>query len=171
MVLDECFMEFCETESSMLPEMEQYDNLIIIRAFTKIFAIPGVRLGYLICSNHVLRERIQRQLPEWNLSAFAQAAGCTCAKQMHFVKKTAAYVREERKFLTEELKRLKVTVYPGEADFLLIYSEQPLYERLLEKGILIRDCENFRGLKKGFYRIAVKTREENEVLIRNLSDR
>lgn len=169
-VLDECFVEFCGEEWSVIQETGQYENLILVRAFTKIYSIPGVRLGYLVCSNSELWERIRRQLPEWNLSCFAQAAGYECAKQKGFIQKTADYIKQERFFLKEGLEQLGLNVFKSEANFLLIQSEVPLYERLLEKGILIRDCENFRGLSKGFYRIAVKSREENELLLRAMGE-
>lgn len=169
-VLDECFIDFCGKEYSVLSEIAQYENLILVRAYTKIFAIPGVRLGYLVCSNEELSAQIKRQLPEWNLSTFAQAAGCACAGQEAFIQRTVEYVRVERKYLSEQLKRIGLQVYPTEADFLFIYSEYPLYEKLLAQGILIRSCENFKGLGKGFYRIAVKSHKENEILINKLEE-
>lgn len=169
-ILDECFVEFCGVDYSMLNEIGAFPNLIIVRAFTKIFSIPGVRLGYLVCGNSILRGKISRHLPEWNISCFAQAAGCACARQAEFVEKTADFVSKERLFLEEGLKNAGVGVFEGRANFLLIYSELPLYERLLEKGILIRDCKNFRGLSKGFYRIAVKGRKENEVLLKAVEE-
>lgn len=164
-VLDECFIEFCGGEHSMLSELDSFENLMILRAFTKIFAIPGVRLGYLICGSRKLYRRIERQLPEWNVSCFAQAAGAACAKQTTYIEKTAEFVRKEREFLRERLIQAGFEVFPSEANFLLVYSRIPLYERLLEKGILIRDCANFQGLSQGYYRIAVKTRRENEILL------
>ncbi|MGN0349312.1 MAG: pyridoxal phosphate-dependent aminotransferase [Roseburia sp.] len=165
-VLDECFIEFCGEEYSMLQEIEEFPNLILVRAFTKIFSIPGVRLGYLVCRNRRILEKTGRQLPEWNVSGFAQAAGVACALQTTFLKKTVRYVKKEREFLKEGLRRLGMKVYPGEANFLFLYSEQLLYDELLKNGMLIRDCENFRGLAKGFYRIAVKSRKENERLLK-----
>lgn len=167
-VLDECFIEFCGNHFSMLSETEEFDNLILVRAFTKIFSIPGVRLGYLLCKNQSLRTKIASQLPEWNLSCFAQEAGCICAEQTEYVIKTVEYTRKERNFLEDELKRKGFQVFPSMANFIMIYSESPLYESLLEKGILIRDCRNFRGLGRGFYRIAVKSRKENELLLENM---
>lgn len=169
-VLDECFVEFCENDISMIPEISDFENLVVVRAFTKIFSIPGVRLGYLMCSNPALMERIRRQLPEWNLSCFAQAAGCVCAELGGFVRKTAAYVKTERSFLEEGLKQAGLKVFPSETNFILVYSEMPVYEYLLERGILIRDCKNFRGLGEGFYRIAVKTRKENEMLLKMIGE-
>lgn len=173
-VLDECFMEFCETDrerpKSMLGEIGQYENLLLVRAFTKSFAMPGVRLGYLVCSNVELREKIHRQLPEWNLSVFAQRAGVACAEQSEqYLRDTVEYVKNEREYLRKGLEALGIRVVSGEADFLLLHTTQPIYDRLLAKGILIRNCENFRGLGAGYYRIAVKKHEENELLLQELA--
>ena len=164
-VLDECFLEFCENDWSIMGEQAELDHVLIVRAFTKIFAIPGVRLGYLVCRNREFLEKIEHQLPEWNVSCLAQAAGCACALQGEYVKKTKFYIKKERVRLERGLTELGIRVFPGTANFILLYSSQPLYEKLLKKGILIRDCENFRGLSKGFYRIGVKTENENQVLL------
>ena len=167
--LDECFIEFCGREHSMLSELPNLDTLLIVRAFTKIFAIPGVRLGYLLSENAALLDRIKRQLPEWNLSVFAQAAGIACAGQSAFLEETADYVRRERRFLAERLEGLGLRTVPGEAGFILVHSGKDLYHGLLRQGILIRSCDNFRGLSEGFYRIAVKSRRENEMLLEALA--
>ncbi len=165
MVLDESFIEFCGERFSMLTEIEALDRLILVRTFTKIFSIPGVRLGYLICSSPEIRLKIATQLPEWNLSGFAQEAGCVCMGQREFIRETENYIKTERQFLEEGLKEKGFQVFPSCANFIMFYCEESLYEKLLEKGILIRDCRNFRGLCKGFYRIAVRTRKENEILL------
>lgn len=169
-VLDECFIEFCEEGTSMLPKLAEYPNLMLVRAFTKIFAIPGVRIGYLLCENAALIQEIKRHLPEWNLSTFAQAAGIACASEWEFVERTRAFLKEERHFLAEGLRKAGFTVFPGAANFLLVQTEIPLYEALLKQKILVRDCSNFRGLGKGFYRIAVKSREENETLLEKIGE-
>lgn len=169
-LLDECFIDFAERGESMLPELETYDKLLIIQAFTKIFSIPGVRIGYAACSNAGMLEKLKRQLPEWNLSAFAQEAGIACAGEVDFIEKTKCYVADERKYLTEGLRRAGVLVYGSEANFLLVHSERPLYCSLLEKGLLIRDCKSFTGLPEGYYRIAVKSRRENEELMKVIGE-
>ena len=154
----------------MLSEIEKYDNLIIVRAFTKIFAIPGVRLGYLVSSNQRMLEKIKRHLPEWNISCLAEAAGVACTKETAFIERTVKFVESERQYLTTELEKLGFQVYPSRTNFILFYSEQEFYERLLERGIMIRDCSNYRGLKKGFYRVAVKSREDNDKLLKVLGE-
>ena len=170
-VLDECFIEFTDgwEARTFFKRTGEFKNLIVVRAFTKIFAIPGVRLGYLVCENKAVKERIKDQLPEWNLSVFAQRAGAAAAGEEDYRRKTVTFLKEERSYLVTQLEKLGIRVFPGEANFLLLYSELPLYEELLKQGILIRDCSNFRGLKTGYYRIAVKTRGENDRLLRALA--
>lgn len=165
-VVDECFIEFCGDRFSLLSEIWQSEHLILVRAFTKIFSIPGVRLGYLICKNKAIHTKIAGQLPEWNLSCFAQEAGCICAEQTAFIEETKKYIEKERQFMETRLMQSGIKTFPSVSNFITIYSDQPLYGKLLERGILIRDCSNFRGLGKGFYRVAVKSRKENEMLIR-----
>ncbi len=171
-VLDECFIEFTEgwEQYSFLRRVGEFPNLIVVRGFTKIFAIPGVRLGYLVCDNLELIKKIEEQLPEWNLSVFAQKAGIAAAKETAYRMKSAEAVKTEREYLTGELQKLGVLVYPSEANYLMVYTEYPLAEELLKRGILIRDCSNYRGLTEGYYRIAIKQREENEKLLAEIGE-
>lgn len=169
-VLDECFIDFCGQAVSALADCGEFPNVIFIRAFTKIFAIPGVRIGYLINHDETLLKRIEKQLPEWNLSTFAQNAGLACVREQEYITDTVTYIGQEGIFLSEELEKMGFEVYPHAANFILIYTELPLYKRLLEKGILIRDCSNFKGLGKGYYRIAIKRREENKQLLNTIGD-
>lgn len=170
LVVDECFLEFCRDGASALPFLEAYDRLIVVRAFTKIYAVPGVRLGYLACGNRDFIQKVTKQLPEWNLSVFAQEAGVCCLKQRAYRKKTAGYVEKERDFLTEGLRRLGIKTYESDANFILLSSGLPLRRELLKRGILIRECGNFKGLSQDYYRVAVKKRSENEKLLKALGD-
>ena len=145
--------------------MEEYPNVLVVKAFTKLYAIPGARLGYLFGGEKELVARIAEQLPEWNISCFAEAAGIAALEEKIYCERTVSYLEKERAFLTEELTRREILVYPGEADFLLLQTELPLYEKLLEQKILIRDCSNYRGLEKGYYRIAVRNHEDNQKLL------
>lgn len=170
-VLDECFIEFVDSNYSMIPSLEEtFSNVMIVRAFTKIFSIPGVRLGYLYCLNEGLLQCVKEQLPEWNLSSFGQAAGCACTRELSFVERTSRYIRAEREYLESGLERIGVSYIESDANFILIKSEQPLYEMLLKRGTLIRDCENFRGLGKEYFRVAVKSRQDNERLLKQMEE-
>lgn len=171
-LVDECFIEFTgkEVAHSLKYAISDYPNLIVVRAFTKIFAIPGVRLGYLFCQNQILRNAIERQLPEWNLSVFAQAAGVAACKESDYLGQTVRWLQQERAYLAAQLNLAGIRVFPSETNFILVQAELSLYEDLLKRKILIRDCSNFRGLEKGFYRIAVKCHEENEELLRTIGE-
>lgn len=164
LVLDECFMELTGKEQtySFLKRLDEFPNVVVIRAFTKLYAIPGVRLGYLVCEQN-LAEKIRLQLPEWNLSVFAQRAGVAAIKEQEYIVRAAVCIQTQRQFLLEELQAAGCSVFDSDADYLLFYSEMPLYELFLQRGILIRDCSNFRGLQRGYYRIAVKSEEQNRM--------
>lgn len=168
-ILDECFIEFTD-EESMTGLVDKYPNVIIVRSFTKIYAIPSVRLGYAICSDDSVSDAIRRHLPEWNVSGIAHCAGVECFKCTDYITKTKEYVKKERDFLSVELRKLGIKVYDSSANYIFIYFENTLYEMLLNRGLLIRDCSNFRGLREGYYRIAVKTHEENKHLINVLNE-
>lgn len=169
-VADECFMDFCEKNYSVLPLLCDYDNLIVVRAFTKLFAIPGVRLGYMLSKNEAVRQKVQRNLPEWNVSVLAQMAGEACIMESEYIKETASYVSGQRRLLSDGLKKLGFKVYKSDADFILFYSKLPLYDILLNKGILIRDCSNYVGLSEGYFRVAVKTFNENVRLLKVIGE-
>jgi len=151
-----------EQKYSFLSHLEEFPNVVVVRAFTKLYAIPGVRLGYLVCEQ-TLAEKIRLQMPEWNLSVFAQRAGVAAIKEQGYVARAVACIQTQRLFLREELKAAGCIVYDSDADYLLFYSEKKLYELFLQRGILIRDCSNFRGLQSGYYRIAVKSEEQNRI--------
>lgn len=169
-VADECFMGFCEKNYSVLSLLCDYDNLIVVRAFTKLFAIPGVRLGYMLSKNEAVRQKVQRNLPEWNVSVLAQMAGEACIRESEYIKETASYVSGQRRLLSDGLKKLGFKVYKSDADFILFYSKLPLYDILLNKGILIRDCSNYVGLSEGYFRVAVKTFDENVRLLKVIGE-
>ena len=168
-VLDECFIEFAGVEHSLVKDIDSYPNLCIVRSFTKIFAIPGVRIGYAVCSDIEFVRKINTHLPEWNISAFANAAGIECTKCNDFVKESVEYVREQRNYLSLELKKLGIKVFDSDCNFILIKDKRNLSDLLLNKGILIRNCSNFRGLSNEYYRISVKSQSENEKLMSELA--
>lgn len=167
LILDECFVTFTGEEErySFLKKYRNYPGVVIVRAFTKLYAMPGVRLGYLVCRDIALTEAVRGDLPEWNLSVFAQQAGCVACGQRAYVKHSVTFVCRERDWLREQLLKIGITVFASNANFLMIKDGRPLAKELLKKGILIRDCSNYRGLSGGYYRIAVRRREENERLL------
>jgi len=170
LILDECFIDFVCEGRSMLSYINKYSNLCIIRSFTKIYSIASVRLGYMICSDLQFVQKVRKHLPEWNVSGIAQAAGVACLDEYEHQKKCAYYVKEANNKLTNDLNEIGIETFPSYANYILFRDERPLFDELLSRGILIRDCSDFRGLNKGYFRTAVKTFEENDVLIEALRE-
>lgn len=171
LLVDECFLALSGGDEDSLIHRIGEEGLpptVVLRAFTKTFAIPGVRLGYAVCSGS-LAARIQRELPEWNLSVFAQYAGLAALEPSGYIAASVEMIAQEREYLTAELKKLGLRVFPSDANYILFQSrDRELHRKLLDKAILIRDCRDYHGLTAGFYRAAVRTRRENTALLRCL---
>ena len=170
-VLDECFIEFTDVRDDYMDYFyrNHFSNLIRVSAFTKTYAIPGVRLGYMIADEKIV-DKVCLQLPEWNISIFAERAGLACLADTDYLKRTRSFLRSERQFLSAGLLNYDIGSLRGEADFLLVRARSDLYEKLLEKKILIRSCANFTGLDDTYFRIAVKDRAKNVRLFEALSE-
>lgn len=148
--------------------VRKYSRLFIVRSLTKILALPGIRTGYLLsCPDNI--DGVRRQLPEWNLPVTGEAAireGIRILGETDYVHRALELIRAEREFLTGELRGLGIEVLDSDTSFLLLKGPCDLYEELLAREILIRDCSDFEGLSGGYYRIAVKSRQDNEKFIR-----
>ncbi len=141
------------------------DTLIVLKAFTKIYAMAGLRLGYALFGSRRYAERVRDTGQFWSVSSPAQTAGIAALSEKEYLFKTADVVEAERKYLCGELKRLGIQTYPSDANFILLRSARPLDRLLLREKILIRCCENYSGLDGSYFRIAVRTHEENTALI------
>lgn len=170
LVVDECFLDFVkEPENYTLKDqLDQYSNLFLLKAFTKRYAMAGVRLGYGLSSNTDLLEKMELMTQPWNVSTMAQAAGIAALKETDYVEQGRQMVFQERDYLMSEMKRLGLKVYPSQANYLFFQGPETLFEDCVKQGILIRDCSNYEGLEKGYFRIAVKLHGENEKLIQAL---
>lgn len=167
-LIDECFMELSDEPSrSLIEKAKLPGKAMILRAFTKSFAIPGVRLGYMVSGDKALIESIQRQLPEWNISVQAGYAGEAALRSTDSLEKAGSLIRKERAYLKRSLEAMDFEVCGSDTCFLLIRydMENDLYEELLKEGILIRKCDDYRGLDGSWYRIAVRKHEDNSILI------
>ncbi|MBE5839923.1 MAG: aminotransferase class I/II-fold pyridoxal phosphate-dependent enzyme [Butyrivibrio sp.] len=176
-ILDECFMGFVENSDSRSCQklLADHPHLILLDAFTKLYCIPGIRLGYCISSNNELIKALYDAQPEWSVSTYAQLAGKEALSEERYVKRTVELVSTERDYLIKELRLLGFEVYDSQANFILfnvastLKKNRNLQEYLAKKHhILIRSCDNFKGLTEGDYRIAVKLHDENELLIEAL---
>lgn len=172
LIVDECFMDFAD-EGLRCRKLYDSENVIIIRAFTKICAMPGIRTGYSISKDKAFNLRLRQTGQCWGVSVPAQVAGAEAARVLRdsdYIKDTRDLIKKERCYLATELEKLGIKVYQSEANYLLFYSERELCETLLKNGIAIRNCENYEGLKKGYYRIAVRKHEDNKRFIKYMQE-
>ena len=169
LVVDECFNEFLEhpEQNTLKGVLKTGTNSVILKAFTKSFAMPGLRLGYGLCGNGDLAERIFSCGQPWGVSIPAQAAGVAALQEQGYLERMRRLIQTERRWLSENLARLGLCVFPSEANYILFRTETeiPLRERMEQRGVLIRACGNYRGLDNRYYRIAVRGHGENERLI------
>ncbi|MCR4694065.1 MAG: aminotransferase class I/II-fold pyridoxal phosphate-dependent enzyme [Pseudobutyrivibrio sp.] len=167
LLIDECFLPLSRGwDKSFAGSIKEEDKIIILRAFTKSFGVPGVRIGYGLCSNADLCQLIRNHLPEWNISVFASGVADACLDNLDYVKEQREIIDREREFLSNELKKEGIKAYISDANYILFYTDDlNLKEKLLKDKILIRDCSDIRGLHRGFYRIAVRGHQENIALV------
>lgn len=171
-LVDECFLPFLDDPDAhtLKGKLKDYPNLIILRAFTKLYAMAGLRLGYILCSDEKMMERFWLYEQPWNVSLPAQVAGVAALADEAYLEKTKAWLASERPFLASALRSLGMTVYGSQANYMFFkcHKRQDLKERMAGQKVLIRSCANYRGLDARFYRVAVRQRAENEKLIEAL---
>lgn len=163
--VDECFLDLSEGGRSLSGELAANTQLIILKAFTKSYGMAGLRLGYCLSGDEGLLEKMAGTVQAWNVSTPAQAAGVAALREQEHVQKARRTFAVERPRLKKELEALGFWVCPSEANFLLFHAPEGLHRKLRRKGIAIRDCSNYPGLSSGWYRIAVRQHEENQILI------
>lgn len=170
--LDECFWDLTDPDKAFLLEdaLNDGDRALLLHAFTKAYGMAGVRLGYAVSKNRELLMKMSETAQPWNVSTLAQRAGLAALDCSDWAENARALFKAEKAYLMKELTALGVSVFYGDANFLLLSDVPKLYEGLLKKGILVRDCENYRGLQKGDVRIAVRTHAENQALIAAISE-
>ncbi|WP_026507471.1 pyridoxal phosphate-dependent aminotransferase [Butyrivibrio sp. MC2013] len=168
-IIDECFLPICEDykERTALKFLKDYPDIMIIRSLTKLYSMPGIRSGYAISGSRYWEEDIRRALPEWNMGSLVQLASIAALRDDRYLEESLAYIRQEKDRLMQALLFMGLDLIPGRANYLMIRSrDTDLKAALLEKGILIRALDNYAGLfPKGFYRICVRKKEDNDRLI------
>ena len=180
--VDEAFVEFVEDweNESIINSKENKENLFVIRAFTKFFAIPGLRLGYGICFNNNLLKKMLEKKEPWSVNNIADLAGKTVLDDENYIQKTKEWIKDQKKYMYENLNKIEgLRAYKTEVNFILLKIEDNLLEKgldvknlrkkMLEKGILIRDASNFIYLNKHYFRLAIKDKLNNEKVIETLT--
>jgi adenosylcobyric acid synthase len=172
-VIDEAFLDLTESIKSFCSE--DLPNIIVLVSLTKTFSIPGLRLGIAL-AKPAWAVQIRKAQAPWSVNALAQRVGKEAVEDIAFVQRSREYVRERRIKLESALNSINgLKVFPSQTNFLLLKINrwgmdcQTLSEQTLAKGLAIRPCANFRGLGPNFFRVAVRSEEENETLFETLN--
>lgn len=165
LVIDEAFIDFARKES-VIHDVKNNPYLIVLRSMTKFYALTGLRIGYSVFHESVIKKIIAYKEP-WTVNSLAQKAAVTALMDTRYAEQTRMIIAEEKRYLEGELGDMGIEYLPSEVNFYMLRIERAkkIIEQLYKKGILIRNCDNFRGLDGSFIRIAVKTRRVNEILI------
>lgn len=169
LLLDEAFADFCP-EVSLLGHFHN-SHLLILRSLTKFYALPGLRLGFLLLPRRLRAAFLAHKEP-WSVNTLAEAAARAALADEEFAHRSRRFMAEERPWLANELARhTGAKVYPATANYLLLETPRgpALLTGLLQQGIALRDCANFRGLNAHFLRTAVRSRQENQRLLAALA--
>ena len=178
LLVDEAFIEFTDNypNNSIVSKLNEHPNVIVVRAATKFFGMPGIRLGYGISFNKDLISEIKNKLEPWNINTSGVIAECIFRDQ-DYILKSREWISAERAWLYNKLKGISgITIYPSSANFFLInilidnIDGEKLKARMIKKGILIRTSEGFTHLSPFHIRVAIKDRKSNEKLILALKD-
>lgn len=173
LIVDETFIEFADSEEerSLVNMVEKSKNLFIIRAVTKFFGIPGIRLGYGISSSRELLQKMYDEKEPWTINSFADSASDFIFKEEEYIRKSKEYFSKERVCMINEINKIDgIKAFNSDANFILVRFENrnvlDVKENLLKRaGLLIRDASNFIGLDSSFARVAIKNHEQNTVLV------
>ncbi len=181
--IDEAFIEFLADgmKESIINTEENKKNLFVTRAFTKFFAIPGLRLGYGMYFDKELEQKISEKKEPWSVNNIAEMAGLTVLDNTEYIEKTLKWITKEKIYMYEKLNEISgIKVYETEVNFITgkidekLFSEglnvKILREKMLEQGILIRDASNFKFLDERFFRLAIKDRASNDRVIKVLKE-
>ncbi len=173
-VIDESFIDF--TDGSQSLRINRPANVVIIQSLTKVYAIPGLRLGYAIADVKIIT-RMRRLLPNWTVNTIAQSVGCRVVQDQDYLQRSRDFVTKQREQLYRGLSTIPgLSVYPGAANFLLVRLDHDtltaarLAEQTLKQGVAIRVCDNFHSLDQRYFRVAVRTSSEQNRLCEVLQE-
>ena len=168
LVVDECFLDFLPARDELTAKMLLHDapNLIVLKAFTKLYAMAGVRLGYALCSNAALLDKMRAAGQPWAVSGLAQAAGVAALQETAYADAVRTLIETQRPRLAAGLRTLGLRVVDGQANYLLFNAPADFGGKLRRRGAVVRSCANYTGLDATWYRTAVRTEKENAALLK-----
>lgn len=167
-LLDECFIEMAESGESVIGCVREHENLIVLRSLTKVFGMPGIRIGYAAAPTRITKILRRIRVP-WSVNSLAQAAARAAVADPSHLAKSRKIIQRESAYLRSNISRLEgFECLKSSANFILIRTTRDsgtLQKALLARGILVRDCSSFRGLDSHYIRIAVRSRVDNRRLV------
>jgi len=169
LIIDEAFHDFVIDYEPLAPLLKGYRHLILLRSLTKMFAIPGLRLGYALADNEIIA-RLTAFQSHWSVNSIALAAGNLCLEEESYLEDTIQFIRSEREALVSFYEKNNFAVSPSRVNFYLLRDLQlvdqfPLFQFLLQKGVVPRHTFNFPGLEGQWLRFAIRSSEENRKLM------
>lgn len=177
LVIDEAFIDFLpkNKQVTLMPDLANYKHIIFVRSMTKFYAIPGLRLGYAVSDPKII-ERLQEKQVTWSVNQLALVAGEICLEELDYEEKTITLIEEQREYLKNLIEdRLGWFVFPGQANFLLVrlpgsILAEDLQWEMGKRGVMVRSCAMYPGLSLHDFRIAVRTKQENDQLLATLQE-
>jgi len=175
-LLDECFIEFVDDpeRNSLVQNVNDYDNLLVLRTLTKAFGLAGLRAGYCVASKKIAQLLNKVKVP-WSVNALAQKAAVAALQDKTHLESTRRLIKKEKPYLQSNIAKLKrFTPCRSNTNFFLVkldgINSLSLREKLLKRKILVRDCSTFTGMGTDYVRISTRTRKENVLLIKALEE-
>jgi histidinol-phosphate aminotransferase len=166
-IVDEAYADFCDL--SVIPYINEYENLLVLRTFSKAYGLAGIRCGYSISSERLAKAVNLARAP-YNISSLSQMAAQLVFAEKDTIKENVDYLVEQREWLSQKLSSISgIKVYKSYANFVLVKIENSneVYKKLCSKGIFIRSFGNAH-LLENCMRISVGTREQNTLLLDEL---
>ncbi len=169
LIVDEAFIDFC-ADDSVIKDVRDNPYLIVLRSMTGFYALSGLRIGYGIFPQHFI-ERLKKYKEPWTINNLAQRAAVVALKDKVYRSETFRLIKEEKQFLEKSFRKIGIEFFVSDANFYLLKmsSANEIFQQLKRKGILLRDCSDFKGLDSTYLRVAVKSHKENTILIKELT--
>jgi threonine-phosphate decarboxylase len=169
-VFDEAFIDFADDARSMVHLIDRAPNVVVLRSLTKIFAIPGLRLGFTV-SEARTNTRLREMIEPWSVNAVAERVGLACLDgAVEFIAQTRDLIAGEREYVMRGLgQNPNLRVFPSAANFLMIAARESGAEKfgafMLRKGIAVRDLRSLPGAGPGLYRVGIRNHDDNRRLV------
>lgn len=172
-ILDEAFLDFIDEKESFIPYLKDFPNVIVVRSMTKMYAIPGIRLGYALASKTIVSD-IRSRISHWNSNAIATIVGADCLLEEDYRITAIAFAKKMREQMTAFLERWNCIVLPSQTNFICFQLPDPalskeFFESLLHKGCVLRHTENFKGLNGKWFRVGMKEEPQMKYLQKEMS--